>query len=122
MPLNARGWICAVALALMRVPGSLNRRACRSPRALSRQGLEARAGRRSRKRNAHHDNQGARHPRVRGSLPGQEDEIVLVVVFDAETSPQVLLRATEVPTDGKRIESNTSPPFGIRIRRIDTPR
>jgi hypothetical protein len=52
----------------------------------------------------------------------KETKIVLVVVFDAETSPQVLLGATEVPTDGKRIESNTSPPFGIRVRRIEQPR
>jgi hypothetical protein len=31
----------------------------------------------------------------------------------------VLLGATDVPTDGKRIDSNTSPVFGIRVRRID---
>jgi hypothetical protein len=50
----------------------------------------------------------------------RQEKIVLVVVFDAESSPHTLLGATEVPTDGKRIESNTSPPFGIRIRRIET--
>ena len=47
---------------------------------------------------------------------------VLVIVFDADTKPHVLLGATEVPTDGKRIDSNTSPVFGIRIRRVQDAR
>jgi hypothetical protein len=49
----------------------------------------------------------------------RQEKLVLVVVFDAETSPHTLLGATDVPVDGKRVESNTSPPFGIRIRRIE---
>jgi hypothetical protein len=43
---------------------------------------------------------------------------VLLVIFDAETSPHVLLGAVEVPVNGKRVESNTSPSFGLRIVRI----
>ena len=47
------------------------------------------------------------------------EKIVLVVVFDAETKPHVLLGALELPTDGKRVDTTTSPPFGIRVRRIE---
>jgi hypothetical protein len=52
----------------------------------------------------------------------KDARVVLVVIFDAETTPHVLLGATDVPTDGKRIETNTAPPFGIRIRRIEDTR
>ena len=52
----------------------------------------------------------------------RETKTVLVVMFDADTSPHTLLGATEVPVDGQRVETNTSPPFGIRIRRIENPR
>ena len=52
----------------------------------------------------------------------KETKTVLVVMFDADTSPQTLLGATEVPVNGERVETNTSPPFGIRIRRIETSR
>ena len=52
----------------------------------------------------------------------KQEKIVLVVVFDAEPKPHVLLGALELPTDGKRIDTTTSPPFGIRVRRIDESR
>lgn len=50
------------------------------------------------------------------------DATVLIVIFDAETSPPVLLGAVEVPVDGKRVESTTSPRFGLRIVRIERAR
>ena len=50
------------------------------------------------------------------------EKIVLVVVFDAETKPHVLLGALELPIDGKRLDTTTSPPFGIRVRRIEEAR
>ena len=52
----------------------------------------------------------------------KQEKIVLVVIFEAETKPHVLLGALELPTDGKRVESTTSPPFGIRVRRIESAR
>ena len=52
----------------------------------------------------------------------KQEKIVLAVIFDAETKPHVLLGALELPIDGKRIESSTSPPFGIRVRRIESAR
>ena len=52
----------------------------------------------------------------------RQEKTLLVVVFDAENSPHTLLGATEVPVNGRRVESNTSPSFGIRIRRIETER
>jgi hypothetical protein len=52
----------------------------------------------------------------------KETKTVLVVIFDAETKPHVLLGAIELPVDGKRVESATSPPFEIRIRRIESGR
>ena len=52
----------------------------------------------------------------------KQEKIVLVVIFEAETKPHVLLGALELPTDGKRVESSTSPPFGIRVRRIESAR
>jgi hypothetical protein len=55
-------------------------------------------------------------------MQDRQQKTVLVIVFDADTKPHVLLGATEVPTDGKRIDSNTSPVFGIRIRRVQAAR
>ena len=55
-------------------------------------------------------------------MQDRQEKTVLVIVFDAETKPHVLLGATDVPTDGKRIDSNTSPVFGIRVRRIQSAR
>jgi hypothetical protein len=52
----------------------------------------------------------------------RQEKTLLVVVFDAETSPHTLLGATEVPINGQRVPSNTSPSFGLRIRRIEEPR
>jgi hypothetical protein len=49
----------------------------------------------------------------------RQEKVVLAVIFDAETKPHVLLGALELPVDGKRVESSTSPPFEIRVRRID---
>ena len=49
----------------------------------------------------------------------KETKTVLVVMFDADTSPHTLLGATEVPVNGQRVETNTSPSFGIRVRRIE---
>jgi hypothetical protein len=48
--------------------------------------------------------------------------VVLVVIFDAETKPHVLLGALELPVEGKRVESSTSPPFEIRVRRVESAR
>jgi hypothetical protein len=52
----------------------------------------------------------------------KQEKVVLAVVFDAETKPHVLLGALELPLDGKRVESSTTPPFGIRVRRVDSAR
>ena len=52
----------------------------------------------------------------------KQEKVVLAVVFDAETKPHVLLGALELPVDGKRIESTTSPPFAVRVRRIESVR
>lgn len=52
----------------------------------------------------------------------KQEKIVLVVIFEAETKPHVLLGALELPTDGKRVETSTSPPFEIRVRRIESAR
>ena len=52
----------------------------------------------------------------------KQEKVVLAVVFDAETKPHVLLGALELPLDGKRIESATTPPFGIRVRRVESGR
>ena len=52
----------------------------------------------------------------------KQEKVVLAVVFDAETKPHVLLGALELPLDGKRVESSTTPPFGIRVRRVESAR
>ena len=52
----------------------------------------------------------------------KQEKVILAVVFDAETKPHVLLGALELPVDGKRIESSTTPPFGIRVRRVESGR
>ena len=52
----------------------------------------------------------------------KDTKTVLAVIFDAETKPHVLLGAIELPVDGKRVESATSPPFEVRIRRIESGR
>ena len=52
----------------------------------------------------------------------KQEKTVLVVIFDAETKPHVLLGALELPIDGKRVETSTSPPFEIRVRRIESAR
>jgi hypothetical protein len=52
----------------------------------------------------------------------KQEKVVLTVIFDAETKPHVLLGALELPVDGKRVESSTSPPFEIRVRRVESPR
>lgn len=52
----------------------------------------------------------------------KQEKVVLVVIFDAETKPHVLLGAIELPADGKRVDTNTSPPFGLRVRRIQAAR
>jgi hypothetical protein len=52
----------------------------------------------------------------------RQEKVVLAVIFDAETKPHVLLGALELPVDGKRVESSTSPPFEIRVRRIESAR
>jgi len=52
----------------------------------------------------------------------KQDKVVLAVVFDAESKPHVLLGALDLPIDGKRVESSTSPPFGIRVRSVEPAR
>jgi hypothetical protein len=52
----------------------------------------------------------------------KQEKVVLAVVFDAETKPHVLLGALELPLDGKRVESSTTPPFSIRVRRVESAR
>ena len=52
----------------------------------------------------------------------KQEKIVLVVMFEAETKPHVLLGALELPIDGKRVETSTSPPFEIRVRRVESAR
>lgn len=52
----------------------------------------------------------------------KQEKVILAVVFDAETKPHVLLGALELPVDGKRVDSSTTPPFGIRVRRVEAGR
>jgi len=52
----------------------------------------------------------------------KQEKTVLVVIFEAETKPHVLLGALELPIDGTRVETSTSPPFEIRVRRIESAR
>ena len=52
----------------------------------------------------------------------KQEKVILAVVFDAETKPHVLLGALELPVDGKRVESSTTPPFSIRVRRVEAGR
>ena len=52
----------------------------------------------------------------------RQEKVVLVVVFDAETKPHVLLGALDLPVDGTRVESSTTPPFEIRVRRVESGR
>jgi hypothetical protein len=52
----------------------------------------------------------------------KQEKVVLAVVFDAETKPHVLLGALELPVDGQRVESSTTPPFEIRVRRVEAGR
>lgn len=52
----------------------------------------------------------------------KQEKVVLVVIFDAETKPHVLLGAIELPIDGKRVDTSTSPAFSLRIRRIESDR
>jgi hypothetical protein len=52
----------------------------------------------------------------------KQEKVVLAVVFDAETKPHVLLGALELPVDGKRVESSTTPAFEIRVRRVEAAR
>jgi hypothetical protein len=49
----------------------------------------------------------------------KQEKVVLAVVFDADTKPHVLLGALELPLDGKRVESSTTPWFEIRVRRVE---
>lgn len=123
MPLNARGWIAAVALALMVVAAA----AQSGGRAVH---LELFPGKDSKPVPVVVRENETLITTIKelGTLAfevrfrDKETKIVLVVMFDADTSPPTLLGATEVPVNGQRVETNTSPPFGIRIRRIDTPR
>jgi hypothetical protein len=52
----------------------------------------------------------------------KQGKVVLVVIFDAETKPHVLLGALDLPVDGKRVDTSTSPAFSLRIRRIESNR
>jgi hypothetical protein len=52
----------------------------------------------------------------------KQEKVVLAVVFDADTKPHVLLGALELPLDGKRVESSTTPRFEIRVRRVEAGR
>jgi hypothetical protein len=52
----------------------------------------------------------------------KQEKVVLVVIFDAETKPHVLLGALDLPVDGKRVDTSTSPAFSLRIRRIESGR
>ena len=52
----------------------------------------------------------------------RQEKVVLVVIFDAETKPHVLLGAIELPVDGKRVDTATSPAFSLRVRRIESDR
>jgi hypothetical protein len=52
----------------------------------------------------------------------KQEKLVLVVIFEAETKPHVLLGAFELPIEGKRVDTTTSPSFGLRIRRVESER
>ena len=105
MPLNARGWIAAVALALMVAAAA----AQSGGRAVH---LELFPGKDSKPVPVVVRENETLITTIKelGTLAfevrfrDKETKMVLVVVFDAETSPQALLGATEVPVDGKRIE------------------
>ena len=123
MPQNARGWVVAVALALM-CSASAAQPAGRLVR------LEVFPGKDAKPIavNVRENETVITTIKELGTLAfevrfrDQQEKVVLAVVFDAETKPHVLLGALELPLDGKRVESSTTPPFGIRVRRVESPR
>ena len=123
MPQNARGWVVAVALALM-CSASAAQPAGRLVRLEVFPGKDAKPV----AVNVRENETVITTIKELGTLAfevrfrDQQDKVVLAVVFDAETKPHVLLGALELPLDGKRVESSTTPPFGIRVRRVESPR
>ena len=123
MPQNARGWVVAVALALM-CSASAAQPAGRLVRLEVFPGKDAKPV----AVNVRENETVITTIKELGTLAfevrfrDQQEKVVLAVVFDAETKPHVLLGALELPLDGKRVESSTTPPFGIRVRRVESPR
>ena len=123
MPQNARGWDVAVALALM-CSASAAQPAGRLVRLEVFPGKDAKPV----AVNVRENETVITTIKELGTLAfevrfrDQQEKVVLAVVFDAETKPHVLLGALELPLDGKRVESSTTPPFGIRVRRVESPR
>jgi hypothetical protein len=123
MPLNVRGWIAAVAPALMVAAAA----AQSGGRAVH---LELFPGKDSKPVPVvvRENETLIRTIKEVGTLAfevrfrDKQEKVVLVVIFDAETKPHVLLGALEVPIEGKRVESSTSPPFEVRIRRVESAR
>ena len=123
MPQNARGWVVAVALAL-----GCSVSAAQPAGRLVR--LEVFPGKDAKPIavNVRENETVITTIKELGTLAfevrfrDQQGKVVLAVVFDAETKPHVLLGALELPLDGKRVESSTTPPFGIRVRRVESPR
>lgn len=123
MPQNARGWVVAVALALV-CSVSAAQPAGRLVRLEVFPGKDAKPV----AVNVRENETVITTIKELGTLAfevrfrDQQEKVVLAVVFDAETKPHVLLGALELPLDGKRVESSTTPPFGIRVRRVESPR
>jgi hypothetical protein len=123
MPLNVRGWIAAVALALMVAAAA----AQSGGRAVH---LELFPSKDSKPTPVVVRENETLITTIKelGTLAfevrfrDKQEKVVLVVIFDAETKPHVLLGALELPVEGKRVESSTSPPFEIRVRRVASAR
>jgi hypothetical protein len=123
MPQSARGWVLAVAVAL----GSAGPAAQASGRLVQLEVFPTKEAKPV-SVNVRENETVITTIKELGTLAfevrfrDKQEKVVLAVVFDAETKPHVLLGALELPLDGKRVESSTTPPFGIRVRRVDSAR
>lgn len=123
MPQSARGWVLAVAVAL----GSAGPAAQASGRLVQLEVFPTKEAKPV-SVNVRENETVITTIKELGTLAfevrfrDKQEKVVLAVVFDAETKPHVLLGALELPLDGKRVESSTTPPFSIRVRRVESAR
>ena len=123
MPLNARAWMLAVALALAGAAASAQPGA-----RLVRLEIFPTKDAKPVAVNVRENETVITTIKELGTLAFEvrfrekQEKVVLAVIFDAETKPHVLLGALDLPIDGKRVESTTSPPFEVRVRRVESGR